>query len=65
MAYIAHISSIQLSFNITLQGSYTKDFRHIYRTGSNEFPIIDIFRHGLCCIFGSCMAEESCRELTA
>ena len=62
--YIAHISSIQLSFNIILQGSYTEDLRHIYRTDSNEFPIIDICRHWLCCIFGSCMAEESCWELT-
>ena len=56
-------ASVQLSFCITLQDSNTEGLRPIYRTDSNKFPIIDIYGHWLCCIFGSCMTEESCWEL--
>ena len=56
-------ASVQLSFCITLQDSNTEGLRPIYRTDSNKFPIIDICGHWLCCIFGSCMTEESCWEL--
>ena len=54
-----------MSFNVTLQGSNTAGLRRIHKTDSNRFPIIDICRYWLCCIFGSSMAEESCWELTA